>query len=306
MSGAFERVAGPFGGPAAGVVWTGAHILFSLFSEGQILQFDSVSGSVEPLRRFTNRTSGLALGPEGRLFGCQEGSRRIIEFRSDGSALPIVALLDGRRHNYPRDLTVDSAGRIWFADPYSATLSHGPQLFPALPHASILRLNRDPVTHDWMVARITRDTTSPRALLLSADETTLYVGDGDLAGDGARELRAYPIGEDGNLGLGTLLHSFGSDHRGPQRGVEGLCLDVEGNVLACAGAPDVGPGSLIYVFSPTGRVLETYALPEDLPVRCVFGGAHLDDLYVTGESGSLWRCKSIGRKGFQRRFAAHP
>jgi gluconolactonase len=303
MSGSFERVAGPLGGQAVGVVWVDGKILFSLFTEGRIVQFDPDSGRVEPVRQFTNRTSGLAVGPDDRLFGCQEGSRRIVEFRKDGSAVPLVALLEGRRQNYPRDLVVDSSSRIWFADPFSSILSHGPQLFPPLPHASILRLSRDPVTHDWTVARMTRDTTGPRALLLSADETTLYVGDGDLASDGARELRAYEIGEDGSVGSYGLLHSFGSDHRGAQRGVEGLCLDADGNILACAGAPGAGPGAMVYVFSPSGRVLETYELPEDSPIRCAFGGDSLGDLYVTGASGSLWRWKSIGRRGLRRRFA---
>ncbi|MCH7590551.1 cation transporting ATPase C-terminal domain-containing protein [PVC group bacterium] len=32
-------------------------------------------------------------------------------------------------------------------------------------------------------------------------------------------------------------------------GIKGMCLDSVGNVLACAGSSQIGPGSLVYVFS---------------------------------------------------------
>ena len=301
MSPVFERVAGGLGGPAGGVVWDGAAILFSAVRDSRILRFDPQSGETTEVRRFTNRINGLALGPNQRLFGAQEGSRRVVELHADGSASPLVALLDGRRQNFPTDLAVDRHGRIWLADPYNPLPSHGPQLFDPLPHASVLRLSRHPVTHDWVIARITHDTTAPRALLLSADETTLFVGDGEIGTPRGRELRAYPIDGDGEVGCYRLLHRFGSAAQ-PQRGVEGLCLDDAGNVIACAGAPGVGAGALIYVFTPGGRVLETYDFGAETPMRCAFGGAALDELYVTSASGGLWRLRGSGRRGVRRVF----
>ena len=80
---------------------------------------------------------------------------------------------------------------------------------------------------------MTYDTTSPNGILLSQDERTVYVAQSDY--DGVRELRAYPILDDGGLGVYTVLHQFGQDSRGVQRGVDGMCLDTEGNIIACAG-----------------------------------------------------------------------
>ena len=37
-----------------------------------------------------------------------------------------------------------------------------------------------------------------------------------------------------------------------------MTLDADGNIVACAGFEESGPGPMIYVFSPTGRVLETH------------------------------------------------
>ena len=285
-------------GATGGIVWDGNSIVFAAVMESRLLRYDPASGSVEEFRRFTNRINGLARSPHGGLYGCQEGSRRIIEMYADGSAAPLGAMLDGQRINYPCDLAVDRAGRIWFTDPYHHLASHGPQIFPNLPHASVLRLDRHRVTHDWIVERLTFDTSAPRCVALSADERTLYVGEGDLASDG-RELRAYPVDDTGRLGSPRLLHSFGKDHRGPQRGAEGLCLDADGNLIVCAGSSAAGPGSLIYIMSPAGRILETQAFPDDSPMRCAFGGKDLDELYVTSATGHLWRVRQTGRAGLR-------
>lgn len=282
----FERVAGPFDGPANGVVWDGDGLLFALMEEQRLMRLDPASGEISEARKYTSRTNGLAIGPNGELYGGQEASRRVIEFMPDGSAVAIDALLDGKHHNHPCDLHVDSLGRIWFADPFSPVLAVGPQFFGPLDHASVLRVARDH-RRAWVMRRMTYDTKAPRAVLLSADEKTLFVAEGEPRHDHVRELRAYPVGDDGELGAYDVLHSFGSDHRGPQRGIEGMCLDGDGNVVACGGWNRNGPGSLIYVFSPAGRLLKTYDLPADMPNRCAFGGPDLDTLYVTTATGEL-------------------
>jgi gluconolactonase len=120
------------------------------------------------------------------------------------------------------------------------------------------------------------------------------------AGAAARELRAYPIGADGRLGDFVVLHTFGRDHRGPHRGIEGMCLDAGGNIVACAGWRRSGPGPLLYVLTPRGEVLETHPLPDDLPVRCQFAGAALDSLYLTTAGGHLWRAERTTRRGYAR------
>jgi gluconolactonase len=298
MTWKFEKVAGPYQGPNSGLAWDGSGMLFSLVEEGRLMRFDPKKKKTSEFRKYTNRITGLGFGPKGELYGGQEGGRRVIEFMADGSARPLGTRIDGRIHNFPNDLTVDAKGRIWFADPHSTLYAFGPQIFPQLDHASVLRLERDE-RRAWTIKRITFDTAAPRAVLLSADEKTLYVAEGD-AKSASRELRAYPVKEDGSVGPCRLLHVFGADHRGVHRGIEGMCLDSDGNIIACAGSKSSGAGPLILVISPAGVVLESHPLPGDLPVRCAFGDADLSSLYVTTGEGVLYRAKAGGRRGKKR------
>jgi gluconolactonase len=294
MAWEFERVAGPYEGPANGVVWDGSAVLFSLMEAQFVMSFDPATRETKQMRKYANRVNGLGLGPNGELYGCQEGGRRLVQFMPDGRMTAVDALLDGRHHNHPSDLAVDKAGNIWFADPHSRTLAFGPQIFPALDHASVLRLEKNE-RRAWALTRITYDTVAPRAVALSADEKTLYVAEGEPGRNGPRELRAYPIGSEG-VGPYRLMHTFGSDHRGPHRGLEGLALDRDGNIVGCGGWRKSGPGPLIYVFAPSGAVIETHPFPADLPNRCCFGGKDRDRLYVTTAGGELYEAK-IGPRG---------
>ena len=282
----FERVAGPFQGPTGGLAWDGSGMLFAAVAEGRILRYDPRSGNASELRKYTNRTNGIAFAPDGALYGCQESSRRVIRFAEDGSTATTGYLLDGCYHNHPNNLAVDSRGRVWFSDPKSEVRASGPQIFPPLAHASVLRLEIDPFRKLWSLRRMTFDTVAPRAVALSPDEATLYVAETDNAPTGKRELRAYPVLPDDTLGAHTVLHAFGRDHRGEHRGIEGMCTDGEGNIVACAGWRKSGPGPLVYVFASGGAVVESYPLPFDQPMNCAFGDA---ELYVTTAGGELWR-----------------
>jgi len=303
MAWTFEKVAGPFDGATGGLAWDGSAMLFTLLEEQKIMRFEPETGSVKESRRHTHRANGIAFGPNAVLYGAQEAGRRIIAFQRDGSATQTAYQLNGRFHNQPSDLCVDVSRRIWFADGYSAKPPPGPHIFPLLDHASVLKLEVGP-QREWMLSRITHDTVAPRAVLLSSDENTLYVAEGDVARTGPRELRAYPLDSSGRAGLHLVLHTFGGDHRGKHRGVEGMCLEREGNIVACAGWRTAGPGPLIYVFSPSGAVLESHALPCDLPMKCAFGGPRLDTLYVTAGDGCLYRAHTARYSGAPNRWVS--
>ena len=298
MSWQFELVAGPHQGPTGGVVWDGAAVLFTAIDEGRLLRFDPQRRAVHEVRRHLNRVNGLALGPGGELYGAQEGGRRLVEFTPDGRLVAVDALLDGKYHNQPSDLIVDRQHRIWFTDPHHPVIPFGPQIFPLLEHQSVLRLERNE-RRAWTAARITYDTACPRAVLLSRDEKMLYVAEGEPRQGFVRELRGYPVREDGSVGPYSVLHTFGADAKGAHRGVEGMCLDAQGNIVACAGWRQSGPGPLIYVFAPNGAVLETQAIPDDQPNRCCFGGHDLDLLYITSADGHLYEART-GRRGYAR------
>jgi gluconolactonase len=234
------------------------------------------------------RWSATAPGPNGSLFVAQESGRRVIELLADGSAQVTATRFNGVIHNYPCDVVVDRAGRIWFTDSHAGVQVFGPRIFPLLDHASVMRIERDD-RRAWTMKRITFDTHAPRALLLSADERTLFVADGEVGRGPRRELRAYPVRDDGTVGAYRTLHTFGEDGLGPQRGIEGLCLDGRGNVYACGGSNASGPGPTIYLFSASGQLSGARPLPFDMPLRCAFGDADRTSLYVTSGDRCLYR-----------------
>jgi gluconolactonase len=296
----FERIGERFDDALDGPAWDGEGLLFCKVLKSEILRYDAKSGKIAVFRPFSLRTSGLAFGPNGDLYGAQSGTRRVVWFKNDGSTAFLNARVGGLRHNHPHDLVVDRKNRIWFSDPYSELRTRGPQIFPPLDHCSVLRLDYEVPPREWAVKRMTHDTVEPRGLALSPDERTLYVADSSTASDKLRQLKAYPVGEDGTLGPAVVLHTFGGDYRGAHRGFGGLCTDSDGNIIAVAGSTQCGAGPLVYVFAPSGQLHESHRVPADNPTNCAFGGADLGTLFVTTEDGHLFQIKNTGRKGHKR------
>ena len=291
----FELVAGPYKGRTGGLAWDGKSMLCSAVAEESVLRFDPASGKAENFRRWTGRVNGLAVAKDGTVFGAQEGGRRIIQFLNDGSATPITEFLEGLRHNQPTDVIVDSKGRLWIADAYNAQAPYGPPTAPMLDHASVLRAdNTGPGS--WRLIQVTHDTAGPRSVLLSADEKTLYVADGDADRGDVCQLLAYPVTPHGSVGPQKSLLNFAFG----ERGIEGMCLDSEGNIIACMGWKKSGCGPVLIVVSPGGTILETHPAPADLPMRCAFGDADMGSLYVTAGDGGLYRAKGVARRGVKR------
>lgn len=299
MAWTFEVVAGPFGfteGPA----WDGQALLFSDIPTSRILRYDPESGETSVYREGTHEGNGLMFDAAGRLYGCQggtpaegaeSGGRCVVRYEPDGGAAVVADRFEGRRLNSPNDLAFDAQGRLWFTDPRYGDLRGDMEL----EHESVYRA--DPQADgSWALQRVTYDTSRPNGLLISPDGGTLYVAQSEYGDDRKRELRAYPIREDGSVGEHRVLHNFY-----PHRGIDGMCLDAEGNLVATAGWEQSGPGPMIYVFTPTGRVLETHSVPFDRPTNCTWGGAGalgaVATLYVTVATGHLLAVRTE-RRGF--------
>ena len=150
-------------------------------------------------------------------------------------------------------------------------------------HASLVPSFRPPLSSD-----------SVRRMIMLAFHTSLTQEEGRYP---RFRLINTQLGTDGiwlaaTVGPYTLLHTFGSDYKGVHRGITGMCLDSEGNIVACAGWERSVAGPMVYVFSPKGRILETQPVPTE-PTNCTFGGAGLDALYVTTSEGHLYRVRAI-------------
>lgn len=279
----FERVAGPFNF-TEGPVWDGEALFFSDIPSSHTYRFDPASGDCSIHVENSYGGNGQTLDLEARLIQVQHGGRRVVRYELDGSYTVLADRFGGHRLNSPNDVVVDSLGRIWFTDPRYGTMRDDMEL----DHESVYRLDPQP-DGSFAITRITFDTTSPNGLIVTREMDILYVAQSKYGEGQLRELRAYPLLEDGSAGAYEVLHNFY-----PHRGIDGMRLDEEGNIIACAGWTQSGPGPMIYVFAPNGRVLETHPTPAK-PTNCCFGDADRRSLYVTAADGCVYRARTDRR-----------
>ena len=286
MSWEFALVDGPYGGTTEGPAWDGSGLLFTHIPASNIMRYDPSTGVSTVYRSNTNCANGTMLDSQGRLYACEGGARRVVRYEPDHTTIVLADGFNGMRLNIPNDIAIDIEGRVWFTDPYYKGAG-GPwsedSINKDLDHDSVYRLDPQPDGR-WSITRVTFDTTRPNGLLFSLDHQTLYVAQSDWTLGEKRQLRAYPVRNDGSLDQFVLLHDFGE-----HRGIDGMVLDSEGNIVATAGYLKGGPGPMIYVFSPSGKVLETHPIPVDQPTNCTFGDEDLRTLYVTTSNGHLFR-----------------
>jgi gluconolactonase len=239
----------------------------------RIMKFDPAGGKTTVHRSPSGRANGLDFDPRGRLVAAEGantgGNRRLSITEADGTVRTLAAGFQGKKFNSPNDVVVDAKGRVYMSDP--RYVGDEPR---ELDHESVYRI--DP---DGSVTRLTTDVKKPNGVALSPDQRTLYVADSGKPGE--RFLLAFPLQADGTLGPRKVLFSFGT-----MRGIDGMCVDVKGNIYATAGSGETGG---VYVFSPTGEKLGFVATPEP-PTNCCFAGKSRTTLYVTAGK-SLYRVK---------------
>ena len=282
----FETLDPAYGEVSEGPAWDGSGLLYTRIQQSRIMRYDAATGVVSVYRENTNCSNGLTFDAQGRLYACQGGAtpdaRRVVRYNADGSQTVLADRYEGKRLNIPNDIVVDLDQRVWFTDPWYEGAA-GPwsatRADKELEHDSVYRL--DPQADgSHSITRVTFDTTRPNGLLFSLDYRTLYVAQSGREPTEARQLRAYPVNADRTLGTAAILHDFGAN-----RGIDGMRLDTEGNIIATAGWERGGPGPMIYVFSPSGRVLEMHPVPCTRPTNCAFGGKDRTTLFVTSIEG---------------------
>lgn len=271
-----------------GPVWDGSALLYNECAAHTTFRWNPKTGKSEVWRSKTGAANGMTFDRSGGLWACEGDAHRVTKLdpeNPDAEPTVIADAFNGETLNWPNDLAVSSAGRVYFSDPnYSQNPNN-------LPHESVYMAEHS-FGGAWSVTRVTFDTTKPNGVLLSRDEKTLYVAESPHAAGITRELRAYSVLENGTLGPAKQLFSFGAN-----RGIDGMTLTTEGLIVATAGSPDSGPGSMIYVFEPSGLVRSTHRTPAESPTNCTFGGSSLSDLYVTFATGFVYRVTGTGMTG---------
>ena len=234
---------------------------------GHIWRYDPASRRAEIFRSPSGMSNGLLFDLEGRLLaalGADFGGRVVVRTEMGSGRSEILAgLYEGRRLNSPNDLSIDEQGRIYFTDPRYE--GHEPIDQPVM---GVYRI--DP---DGSLTRIIDEAGRPNGILVSPDQSTLYVSSVEgPAWSGLNVILAFDLAEDGSVSNRRTL----VDLR-PDIGSDGMAIDVNGNLYTTR--PASSPG--VYVYSPTGEELAFVSTPE-LPTNAAFGrGEHSHTLFVT-------------------------
>jgi gluconolactonase len=230
-------------------------------------------------RNPSNRANGLAFDAQGRLLAAEgnssDGGRRVT--RTDmanelatGAVEVLADKFEGKRLNSPNDLVVSQDGRIYFTDP-----RYGSQDGREIDTEDVYRIDPDGTLTRAATAP---DINKPNGIAISPDGKTLYVADTQPGPPREARVMAFAIGEDGSLSNPRKHYSFGQG-----RGIDGMAIDVEGNIYGAAGrmagAPENDAG--VYIIGSGGELAGFVRVPEDSVTNCNFGGPDLRTLYIT-------------------------
>ena len=275
-----SRAALPYSGRIERVVETDAHEGPVYVAGEDALYFTTVrtdrvsirrlalgDGTGSVVREDANMANGMALGHDGRLVVCEQGTssepaRITLVDRHSGAAETLVDKADGLPLNSPNDVVVARDGSVWFTDPsYGWLQSFRPK--PAVPDC-VYRYE----PRSGRLTTVLDSLDKPNGLAFSPDERVLYVGD-----NGApHHLLAFDVERGGRLTAGRELAVSTPEHP------DGIKVDEVGRIYASfAGG--------IQVFGPGGEILGEIPLPG--AVNFTFGGPERDVLYVTADT-AVW------------------
>ena len=234
--------------------------------------------------------NGLAVGPDGALYLCNNGGSRYVEGvsmgqgphpdyrggsiqrieRDTGVARLLYSECDGHKLSAPNDLVFDRAGGFYFTDlgkRYARHRDHG-GLYYAQPDGSKITCLAYPIL-------------SANGCGLSPDEKVLYVADTE----GAR-LWAFDIEAPGVV----RKPSGHAPHGG--RMIMGLPGKARFDSLAVMESGNICVATLTTGFitevSPWGEIVRAVKMPDVYPTNICFGGADMKTAYITlSDQGQL-------------------
>lgn len=168
----------------------------------------------------------------------------------------------GKQFNSPNDLTIASAGDIYFTDPDWQLGSRENQT----GITGVYHMN----THGD-VAIVDASLNKPNGITLSPDETFLYVGDVE------GKIGRYAINPDGSTGKREAFAAVD--------GPDGMGIDCAGNLYATSHA-----AGKLHVISPEGKTLAVIDVAPQL-TNIAFGGPEHKTILLTA-GGKLFSIDS--------------
>ena len=250
------------------------NVLFTNVPVSKILKWSPGTKTLAVFRENSNETNGLYFALNGDLLCCEGRTRRVTRTdRKTGEIRVLANKFNGKPFAKPNDLCMDRKGRVYFTSRSGVEDSEGENVkavYRIDPNGSVAQVLAWPEVH------------MPNGIVLSPDESKLYLIEAHPDADHHRDIRVYDVAADGSLKNGRVLIDFY-----PGRSGDGMCIDSQGNLYVAAGLHkprgtsetlDTRPG--IHVISPEGKLLAYRETPVDTITNCTFGGADLKSLYV--------------------------
>ncbi len=242
-----------------GPVWSAeGYLLYSDIPANTIFKWVE-GGPSEPFITPSGNSNGLEFDVMGRLLAGEHGNRRISRRVLGEAAQTIVDTFEGQKLNSPNDLILRSDGTIYFTDPPYGIQQNQKEL----AFNGVFRI--DP---GGVLSLIADDFDRPNGIVLSPDETTLYVAD-----TAQEHVRSFAVAPDGQASGGAVFIDLASDLTGDP---DGMAVDVFGDLFVTGGGG-------VRVVTPQATVLGTIMIPEGA-TNCAFGDPDGMSLFITAQS----------------------
>jgi sugar lactone lactonase YvrE len=217
-----------------------------------------LDGKVSVFKEDTGGANGLMFGPDGRLYACQNGRKRIVAYQMDGTESVIA---EGVNSN---DLVVNSKGEIYFTEP--------------------------PTKRVWFIdakgnKRVVHEGIEfPNGVMLSPDQSLLTVADYR-----GKWIWSFQIQPDGSLANEQPFYRMETGDESSMSAADGMSMDTEGHLYV---ATRIG----VQICDQPGRVVAIIGKPHAGALSNVtFGGPDMQTLFVT--AGDKVYKRRVTRKG---------
>ncbi len=259
-----------------GPVWdpTDATVTFTDIPANSILRW-SVAAGLETVTDNAHFAIGLAIDANSRLVACEHSTRRLTRYEPDGSLTVLARSLEGRVLNSTNDVIVTGSGDVLFTDPPFGVRSEGGELVGyqqgmELSGCYVFRVTGDPDGPEPVVTSMHR----PNGLVMSADESILYVSD---SSEEHHRVHAFDA-DDGAFVRERVVATL------PAGVPDGMAVDTDGRLWVAG--PD---GAYVYDTTSGGVAGQEHPLLGVVPVpemvtNLCFGGRDLTTLYLTATS----------------------